>query len=138
MDRSDSPTATHPHSCETTSFAHYEESHTSWLLLPRCPSPYTVCVCLIYRSCYDAHQYTALRDATTTTAVPAAHHDRPASPVLEFPRVPRTPLFTNRRANQENQSALCFHLCRKLERSRMPSSRERHSCLAMCRENGDK
>lgn len=43
-DRSDSPTATHPHSCETTSSARYEESHTSWLLLPRCPSPYCLFV----------------------------------------------------------------------------------------------
>lgn len=73
-----------------------------------------------------------------TTTNRAAHYDFPFSPMIEFPCVFRSPQFTNRKANQENQSVLCFHLCRKLEQSRMPSSRERYSCLAMGRENRDK
>lgn len=102
----------------------------SWLLSSRCRSPYCLCVLITY----DSGPYERCNDSAT----PAAHFGCAVSRDTEFPCGPRSPLFTNRRANQENQSALCFYLCRKLERSRMPSSRERHSCLAMCRENGDK
>lgn len=86
-------------------------------------------------SCYDCHQY------TTTTAIPAAYYYvivSSMSSVTLFSCVTRSPLFINRRADQENQSPLCFRLCRKLQRSRMPSSGEWHSCLALCRESRDK
>lgn len=119
-----------PRSCETASSARCDirTSHISWLL-----SRYL----LIYWSCYDSR-------CSMGRCSNNKHHLLLTTPVLRgppvtgFPCVCRSPLFTNRRADQENQSALCFHLRRKPERSRMPSSREPHSCLAMCRESGDK
>lgn len=55
------------------------------------------------------HPCTPLRD-TATIAIPAAHYDCPVSPVTKSPCVPQSPLFTNRRANQENQSVLLLSL----------------------------
>lgn len=68
-----------------------------------------LCIHLNHRSCYDSRQYTTVRDeTTTTTAILAAHYDCPMSPVIEFPCVSQSPLFTNRRLTRKIKVLFAF------------------------------
>lgn len=140
MDHSDNPTSSHPHSCETTSSAcpgdrtsHIQRllslCHQSLLLMP-----------LNYRLSYDSHDLEcALRDEKTTTTSSLQLTVTLLWALWLNSLVPlHLPCLPTEGPTRKNQSALCFHLCRKPEQSRMPSSSERHSCLAMCKEDRDK
>lgn len=90
------------------------------------------------RSCYDSHCCAALRDAALVPAV-CCHVIGPlAGPAPEFPRVSEPPCVSTDCPDQENESALCFRLCTTLQPNRMPSSREHHCCLALCRKSSIK
>lgn len=90
-----------------------------------------------WRSCYDSHCCAALRDASWVPAACCRVMGPLAGPAPESPRVSHPPCLSTDGPDRENESALCFRLCTKLQPNRMPSSRERHSCLALCRRSSD-
>lgn len=94
---------------------------------------------LSWRWCYDSHGCAALRDATLLPAA-CCHVIGPlAGPAPWIPPCVSTPplCLSTDGPDWENKSALCFRLRTKLQPNRMPSSRERHSCLASCRKSSN-
>lgn len=109
--------------------------HSSTAVEPRpLPAPGdTDARSLHWRACYDSHCCVGLIDGASVPAARCCVIGPPAGPAPEFPRVSTPPpCLSTDGLDQENESALCFRLCTKLQPNRMPSSRERHSCLALC------
>lgn len=90
-------------------------------------------------SCYDSHCCVALRDTAPVPCSSLPCCRASCEPCAWIPPCVLTPrCLSTDGPDQENESALCFHLCTKLQPNRMPSSTERHSCLVLCRKSSDK
>ena len=113
MDHRDKPTATHPHHHETTPSAWIEnKSHFPALFATL--SFTQLCICLSFWSWYDPRRYEKWNNNS--------HHCssllKSYEPCYWIPScVSVSPVYQQRGQPEENQSALCLHLCRKLERT---------------------
>lgn len=88
----------HGHSCEITSRTCHEEIMSSFVVV-FFSLPYFHLCRVIQQQKQPSLQLT----------------NRLVNAVIKFPHVSQCPLLTNRAAKQQNQSALCSHLCRMLE-----------------------
>lgn len=118
MDHSANPTATHPQLWNRIlSLLQETLTHALWFTLLRLPQRRRVGPCSSL-PCYRGLLWAL----------------RLNSPVCLNP----LPCLSTDGPDWENESALCFRLCMKLQPDRMPSSREHHSCLGLCRRSSDK
>lgn len=125
MDRSDNPTATHPHSYETTSSACYElrTSHIS------CPSDHVMIRVSVYcaERCNNSHPCSSLLCYCVSY--------EPCDWIPSCASI--SPVYQQKGQPGKSKCSL-LSLLQEAAAKQNAKQRKWHSCLALCRESGDK